>query len=81
MLLLEYLQIPCIFHFDIPVHFRFSPYMQDCALHTEILLFSLLLLKIKKKSSDLPSWNKAKQNNKDAWNLYFGMPEAKKDGL
>lgn len=46
------------------VHFKFNTYMQNCVLYN-ILLFSLfLLLKIKKKSSDLSSWNKAKKKKR-----------------
>ena len=78
MLLLEHFQILCVFHSDFPIHFKFSPCMQDCVLTPKC--FKILPFATeKKKNSDLPSKNKTKK--KDTQNLYFGMPEAKQVGL
>lgn len=49
MLLLEHLQILCVFHSDFPIHFKFSPCMQDCVLTPKCFNFTFCYWKLRKR--------------------------------
>lgn len=81
MLLLEHLQILCVFHSDFPIHFKFSPCMQDCVLTPKCFNFTFCYWKLRKRIQIYLLRTRQKKKKKDSQNLYFGMPEAKKVGL